>query len=88
MNGWNEFERLARVASADVPEPVDVTEGVMRRIAGRGAPGQADLDLTLVLFAAGSLAAAGIVAALALGWWSDLNDPLPGLLQALSVLMR
>ncbi len=77
--------KLAARARADRPAPVDVRGPVLAALAQRRAPQR---DRTLLLFAAGSLAAAALVALVALPELSALQDPLAGMFSALDGVPR
>jgi len=89
MSDPSRWEHLAERARRETPPRVDVTQRVMAAIARRSAPPRAVLAPRALLWCAvGSLAAAGIVAAVAASGWSDLGDPLRDLLQAADVMLQ
>ncbi len=85
MKNWDEFLALAERARQEPAPPVDVARRVMSAIDRERLPAD---QRTLVWCAIGSLAAAGIVALLASAAWSDLSDPLGGLLQNLEIRLQ
>jgi hypothetical protein len=83
------WEQLAGRARIETPPRVDVTQRVMAEIARRsGQPATRLQPRALLWCALGSLAAAGIVAAVAASGWSELGDPLVDLLQAADMVLR
>jgi hypothetical protein len=91
MDGFQDFEELARRARQEPAPRVDVTHRVLATIAASphavqpaGAP---RIDTRpMLLCAAGALLAASIVVLLASSSWVALNDPFSDLLTGLSVL--
>lgn len=79
------FEQLTASARAEHPAPLDVRGRVLAALARRRA---APRDRTLVLFAAGSLAAAALVTLAVLPELTALQDPLAGMFSALDGLPR
>ena len=75
---WKHFEALAVRARDDRPEPVDVRLAVLAAVAARPAAP----DRTLWVCAAGALAAAAVVLALAWPAVQSLDAPLAGVMPA------
>ncbi len=71
----DELAALARRARDDHPAPMDVRGRVLAALPRRPAPA----DRTLLACAAGSLAAAVVMAAFALPAWQSLDEPFAGL---------
>jgi hypothetical protein len=88
MTGDDIFSRWARLARRDAPGAVDVTHAVLVRIAHAGPGRPEPVDRTLLAFALGSLAAAGLVAALVAALDLTPGDPLAELLQSVAMVMR
>ena len=90
MGRWNRLEQLFTAARRDEPAPVDVTRAVLGRIAQQAARAQqpAAIDRTLAWCALGSVAAAGVMAIVANGAFSDLIDPLNTLMQSCDVVLK
>jgi hypothetical protein len=84
---WDRLEQLFAAARRESPPATDVTRAVLGRIARQG-PVLADVDRTLAWCALGSVAAAGIMAIVASGAFSDLLDPLNALMQSCDVVLR
>jgi hypothetical protein len=88
MSGYERFSRWTRLARRDAPEPSDVTHAVLARIARAGPPRPEPVDRTLLAFALGSLATAGLVAALVAALAPTLDDPLAELLRSVATVMQ
>ena len=83
---WRRLEPLFVAARRETPEAVDVTRAVLARITQRPEP--AALDRTLAWCALGSVAAAGVMAFVAAGAFSDVLDPLAELMQSCDVVLQ
>jgi len=86
MNRFEVFKSLAAAALRDVPPTSDVTGRVMAQISP--AVRRPALDVPLAVFSGVSVLAASIAAIVAVQAWSVFSDPLAGLFQPLTLVMK
>lgn len=90
-NATDRFEKLAARARQEAVPPLDVTAGVLARIASVPAPSRSDAagsSVPLSVVAGACVLAASVMLALTLWAWSPLNDPLAGFFEPFTVVMR
>ncbi|GJM22097.1 MAG: hypothetical protein DHS20C15_20120 [Planctomycetota bacterium] len=86
--GLDRFKELARAASREAPEPLDVRAAVLDRVAQSPPLEVGVLRETSLVAAAGfSLAAAAVALAAASPWISGIFDPMVQLLQSTQELV-
>jgi hypothetical protein len=90
MNALEKFAQLAARSRAEAAPRVDVTTGVLGDIrqAARQVARAESFNPPLLVFSGLSLLAASIVAVLAIQSWEMLADPLAGLFDSLTMVMR
>jgi hypothetical protein len=86
MTKLEDFERWAEVARDEPVPPVDVAARVLRDL--RRANGRASFERAMAVWAGLSVAAASIVFVLALDAWASITDPMSGLFDSLTMVMR
>lgn len=86
MNEIDRFKRLAAAAAREEPPRLDVTGRVLARIAP--GPRPRALETPLAVFSGAAVLAASIAVVVALHAWAVFSDPLGGLFQPLTMVMR
>ncbi len=86
MTPLDSFDRFAAKAREEAVPPLDVSGGMLRRV--RALPPERENHRFLAVFSAVAALAAAVMALVALDACDALTDPLAGVLDTLTLVMR
>ncbi len=86
MNNFEAFEQQAAAARDEPVPPIDVSARVVRSL--RYANGRASFERSMAVWAGLSVVAASLVFVLAFNAWTSITDPMSGLFDSLTMVMR